>query len=120
MKFLICRITYEPIGRLFVIYALAFHKRDICKQSRPRSGTAERGVKLGSTLFAFITGISIKHNDSKEKVAYHWQNVTQKLNLGRTPTARTSLFKRTIFREKKKSPKIQFYPKNASNWWGHW
>ena len=40
-------------------------KRDIDKQSRPRSDATERGVWSGSTLFASNTGISIKHGNKK-------------------------------------------------------
>ena len=45
---------------------LAFHKRDIGKQCRPRSDATEHGVWSGFTLFALITGISIKHGNNKK------------------------------------------------------
>ena len=40
---------------------LAFHKRDIGRQCRPRSDAAEVSVWSRSTLFASRTGISVKH-----------------------------------------------------------
>ena len=43
----------------------ASHKRDLCKQCRPRSDAAERGVWSGSTLFALRMGISLISNNTK-------------------------------------------------------
>ena len=44
---------------------LASYKRDICKQCRPRSDAAKRGVWSESTLFPLNTGISIKYGINK-------------------------------------------------------
>ena len=45
---------------------LVSHKRDICKQCRPRSDAAEWNIWSGSTLFAFNTGIE-KKNPKKRR-----------------------------------------------------
>ena len=44
---------------------LVSHKRDICKQCRPRSDAAEWNLCSESSLFAFNTGISKKHGSNK-------------------------------------------------------
>ena len=43
------------------------HKKNIGKQWWPRSDATERGVWLGSTLFAWSTGISIIIENNKNK-----------------------------------------------------
>ena len=45
--------------------SLVSHKRDIGKQYRPRSDTADRGVWSGSILFALSSDISTKHGNNK-------------------------------------------------------
>ena len=52
-------IKVYAIADEFTHLCLAFHKRDIGIQCRPRSDAAERGVWSGSTLFALSTWISI-------------------------------------------------------------
>ena len=46
-------------------FCVAPDERDIGKRCGPRSDAAERGVWSGSTLFALITDISIKHGNNK-------------------------------------------------------
>ena len=46
------------------LYCYVTHKRDIDKQSRPRSDAAEHGVWSGSSLFALSLDISIKHDNT--------------------------------------------------------
>ena len=45
---------------------LASHKRDMCKQCRPRSDAAERGVWSGSTLFA-LNSVSKKKKKKQQQ-----------------------------------------------------
>ena len=45
--------------------SLASHKRDVGKQCRTRSDTAERGVWSVSTLFALNSDISTKYDNNK-------------------------------------------------------
>ena len=44
---------------------LASYKWDIDKQCRPRSDATERGVWLGSTVFALSTGISVQEGNNR-------------------------------------------------------
>ena len=55
---------YE-LTNLFLVY----HKKDIGKESRPRSDAAERGCDVwsGFTVFELKTGISVKYNNNKNK-----------------------------------------------------
>ena len=55
------QISFRYLNHL----CLSSHKWDIGKQYKPRSDAAERGVWSGSTLFAFTTGISIKHGNNQ-------------------------------------------------------
>ena len=76
--------------------SLASHKRGICKQCRPRSDAADRGVWSGSSLIELNIWISIKHGNNKnypdtlilkmdrfklkveESTRHEWVNVRQR------------------------------------------
>ena len=67
----LCQLCYQPASTLlstcvnFVLLAdcwLEPAKRDICKQCRPRSDAAERGVWSGSPLFANSSTIFLHWN----------------------------------------------------------
>ena len=59
---LYCVYFYVDLTNL----SLVSNKRDTSKQCKPRSDAAERGVVSGSTLFAFISEISTKHDNDKK------------------------------------------------------
>ena len=66
VNWLLSPIVPSPLtGKILIHISLASYKRDICKQCRPRSDAAERGVWSGSTLFALSSDISIKHDNNK-------------------------------------------------------
>ena len=97
---------------------LASHKRDIGKQFRPRSDAAERDVWSGSTLFALIAGISIKHGNN------NWPD---------TPLTRNGLVQSIQVEESTRHEwvKLYFMPEDvepffsrkhtvaADGWWRH-
>ena len=54
--------------------SLVSHKRDTCKQYRPRSDAAESGAWSGSTLFALSTGTSINTAIIDiSQITYYWK-----------------------------------------------
>ena len=67
-------ILYKSVLNDLTHLSLVYHKRDSGKKYRPWSDAAERGVWLGSTLFAFTSAISTKHdnnNNNNNKTTIH-------------------------------------------------
>ena len=67
------RLTAGPNRKMASIphLSLASRKRDIGKQSRPRSDATELDVCAVSTLFALNTGISVTHGNNKNLPSRH-------------------------------------------------
>ena len=66
-----CKNKSHNSNCILIDLFLASHKKDIGKQCRPWSDAAERGVWLGSTLFALNVANSIKHVYSKSQPCRH-------------------------------------------------